>query len=97
MTHPDVGYKNKSAEQTKQSSDRLPLLGPRFNGGGLARDAESEVGEDLAQQQQHEEKDDHRHDNDIVADARTDVEPAAVVTDEEEEMLGKQGYKQLRT
>ena len=48
---------------------------------------EGEVGEDATETEEGEEDEDGYHDDDVVTDAGADVEPAAVVFDEEEEML----------
>jgi len=49
--------------------------------------ADCDVGEDFTQHQQQEQEQDHRHDDDVMADAGADVQPAAVVANQEEEVL----------
>jgi hypothetical protein len=45
------------------------------------------IREKFTQHQQQEKERDHRHDDNIMTDTHANLEPAAVVADEEEEML----------
>ena len=56
--------------------------------------AERDVSEEFTEHQQQEQEQDHRHDDDIMTDAHADVKPAAVVADQEEEVLSHQNMVQ---
>ena len=49
--------------------------------------ADGDVSEQLTEHQQQEQEQDHRHDDDVMTDAHTNLQPAAVVTNEKKEML----------
>jgi len=49
--------------------------------------AERDVSEEFTEHEQQEQEQDHRHDDDVMTDAHADVQPAAVVTHQEEEVL----------
>jgi len=46
-----------------------------------------DVSEEFTQHQKQEQEQDHRHDDHVMTDAHANLQPAAMVTNQEEEML----------
>ena len=51
------------------------------------RPSERDVSEEFTQHQQQEQEQDDGHDDDVMADARADVKPTAVIAHQEEKVL----------
>jgi len=55
--------------------------------------AQRHVGEEFTQHQQQEQEQDHRHDDHIMTDAHANLQPAAVVANQEEKVLQRHNNK----